>query len=352
MRPSLYKLLLPAALLAPATAHAFPTEDDQTAGEMAINFRRQSNVWSRLDVGVVDAQVKSNPPDATKFDRRLEALAIAGGEADINKRWGLRLNMKAETSKRKEAEQEAPRAIVEKTITTISPSLDGTFVTDKGLEFFVGLAGEQTRPYTESVSSSSASSSTHFDKSTLIARRVGVVRRTAPWTGGFYYTLGTEGERGYHQTGSDGSELRGTDTVFIPSRMGVFGEFAAVSAIWNVELDFVQARGLGPKDPNGNTIYTDYFEARAGAFIPFGGPLGLKLAGAYKTLSYASNAYVSLETMPVGSLKALLVFGNQSANFFLGAIGAYGKDGQSLPELNAQYKLTAFSATSGFFFPL
>lgn len=341
-----------AASVGAAPARAYPTEDDQSAGTMAINFRRQSNVWSRLDLGIVDAQVKSSPPDATKFDRRLETLAVVGGEAEIAKRFGLRLNVKAEYSKRKEAEQETPRAVVEKSIATYSPSLDGTFITDKGLELFAGLVMQQTQPYTETVTSAAASSDTHFDKSLLVARRVGVTRRSGPWTGGFYYTLGVDGNRGYQQTGSDGSELRGTEKVFIPSRIGVFGQFGALSSLWDMELDFVQARGLGPKDPKGITIYTDYFEARAGAYHEFGPGLGLKVAGAYKTLSYASNAFVSLETMPVASVRVLLVLGGLEAQIYAGIIGAYGKDGQSLPELNAQYKLTAFSGTAGFTFPL
>lgn len=341
-----------APLSALPAAQAFPLEDDQTVGTMAVNFRRQSNIWSQWDLGFVDAQVKSSPPDAVKFDRRLESLAIIGGEAGIAKRWGLRVNVKAEYSRRKEAEQDAPRAVVESTRKTYTPSVDATFVTDKGLELFAGVAAQQTQPYTETVTSSAASSQTAFDRSLLLARRFGVVRRSAAWTGGFYYVLGVEKDRGFRQSASDGSELRGQETVFIPSRMGVFGQFGVMGSTCDLELNFVQARGMGPSDSRGVTVYTDYFEARASSYVEFGSGIGLKLGGAYKTLSYASNAFVSLDTMPVESVRLLMIFGKLEAHAFAGVIGSYGKDGQSLPELNAQYKLTAFAATSGFIFPL
>lgn len=344
--------LFTGALTAASAAAAYPTEDDQSVGTMAINFRRQSNVWSRLDLGVVDAKVTSSPPDSTKYDRRLEGLYIFGGEGAIAKRWGIRVNAKAEVSHRREAEDEEPRAFVEKTMKTYTPSADVTFVTDKGLELFGGAVMQAQMAYTETVNSAAASSQTHFDKSLLTARRLGVVRRSGPWTGGFFYVLGAESDRGYQQTASDGSSLWASEKVFIPSRIGVFGEFGALSSVWDFELDFVQARGMGPKDQRGTTIYTDYFEARAGFAHAIVSGFGLRLAGAHKTLSYASNAYVSLETMPISSVRMLFTFGSRDAQTYLGIIGAYGKDGQSLPELNAAYQMTAFSGTAGFIFPL
>ncbi len=332
-------------------ALAFPVQDDHSPGVMAQNFRRQSNVWSRLDLGVVDAKVTSSPPDSTKYDRRLEAFVNFGGDLAIQKRYGVRANVKAEYSKRKQAEDEAPRAVVEDTPTAISPSLDATFITNKGLELYAGAMYQILPKHRETVVAPSTSSDTTYDSSQVLVKRIGVVRRAGPWTGGFYYVFGVESDRHFEKTASDGSTLSGEDTVFIPPRIGITGEFAALASTFDFELAFIQARGKGPKDEAGTTLYSDYFEARVGAFRPFG-PIGLKLSAMHKTLSYSSNAFVTFDSMPVSSVKALFCIGGLDEHAFVGVIGAYGKDGQSLPEFNAEHELAAFAITSGFVFPL
>src|SRR5690606_7783011 len=118
-------------------AAAFPTQDDQTPGMLALHYRKKSNWWLRLDAAVVDGKVTTSPPDLEKLDRRLETFTMAGFDSNFN-RWGLRLNVKAESSTRRQAEKDPPKAQVDATIVTMRPSIDITFETDKGLEIFFG----------------------------------------------------------------------------------------------------------------------------------------------------------------------------------------------------------------------
>ncbi len=312
---------------------------------MAANFRRENNFWARFDAGFLDGKITSSP-GTTKLDRRLENLSIVGFDSNLG-RWGVRGNVKAEYSKRRQSEDEEPRSVVDETVMTYSPSVDVTFVTDKGLEIFGGALVQMQPAYTQSVDAGTVSSETAFDATRLIVRRFGVLRRSGAWSGGFYYVMGAETTRGFEQSGSDGSTLSENDVIFVPSRVGVFGEFEAASTLWDFELDFVQARGMGPKDDTGATIYTDYFEARMAGLFFFGGALGMKGGLAHKTLSYANNAYVTLETIPVTSLKLLGVLGKEESHAYAGIIAATGKDGQSLPEFNATYEMTGVAVTLG-----
>lgn len=344
-------LVLAAALLAPH-AVAFPAEDDQSPGTMAIHFNKQTNVWSRLDFGVLDGKVTTSPPDTTKYDRRAESLGILGAETLVGQRFGVRFNVKGEISKRRQQEASGPTATVDSTVKTFKPSVDLTFITDKGLELFGGVESQIVPGYTESVNSTSGESTTKFASSTVASKRFGVVRRTSAWAGGFYYQMGAEETRTVTQTAFDGSGAEVDDVVFIPSKIGVMGNFQALSALWDFEFDFIQARGKGPKDDQGNTTYTDYFEAHFGSLFFFGSGIGMNTSVFHKTLSYANNAFVTIETIPVTSVKLLGVLGDAQNNAFLGIIGAYGKDGQSLPEFNATYQVQAYALTFGSSFSL
>jgi hypothetical protein len=92
-------------------AAAFPTQDDQTPGTMAANFRRENNFWARFDAGFLDGKITSSP-GTTKLDRRLENLSIVGFDSNLG-RWGVRGNVKAEYSKRRQSEDEEPRSVVD-----------------------------------------------------------------------------------------------------------------------------------------------------------------------------------------------------------------------------------------------
>jgi hypothetical protein len=319
---------------------------------MAIAYRQQNNVWSRADVGFVDAKETSSPPDSTKYDRRLEFLGIAGFDWVATPRFGLRFNAKSSYMKRRQAEMDDPKTVVDEQIQTYSPSMDVTFITDKGLEIIGGAVYRVSPSYEQKVTAGDATSKTKFHTTALLDRRFGLLRRAGAWSGGVVYSLGDESERDFEKAASDGSSIEGSETLFIPSRISVFGDFAAFAAVWDFEMAFVQARGKGPTNETGATLYTDYFEARFGGQYQVAGAFGLKLAVAHQTLSYASNEFITLDTIPVTSVKTLGVFGDQKNNAFVGLIVAQGQDGQSLPEFNAAYRLKAMALTTGFIFQL
>lgn len=333
-------------------ASAFEMQDDQTAGSMANDARKRHNYWHRLDLSVFDGRVKTSPPDSFRYDRRLGLLANIGADRFITQRVGARLNVKGEYVRKRLSDDSDPPTIIDHNRAIYRPSLDLTFVTDKGLELFGGLVGE-IEPENEMVSDTvNGQSTTKYSGSTMWARRFGVARRAGAWSGGFYYQLAAEGTRKVEQTAFDGTSLAAEEDLFLPSRMGIFGAFSAWRVLWDFELGFTQARGAGPRDDTGNTAYTDYFEAKLASLYTIGSGLGLKFGVSHKTQSYANSAYINLDTIPATAVRALMIIGSADSHNFFGVIYGFGSDGQSLPEFNSSYEYKAAALTTGLFIPL
>jgi hypothetical protein len=341
---------LSSLVLAPA-AQAYTGLDEQTPGTLALQFRKQSNAWARVDSGFVDGKVETSPPETIKFDRRLETLVTTGFDAFF-KRFGVRGNLKVDYVRRRMEDEEEPKAVDDEETTTYQPSVDFTFVTDKGLELFVGVQASYMPGYTHTTDTPTADSRTEYGKSLLQAPRLGVTRRANVWSGGFYYVAGDDSTRSYETTASDDTTVSGDEQIFEPPKVGVAGEVEAGSNTYDFELLFIQARGKGPKDDSNNTLYTDHFEVRLNALVGIGSGFNLKAGAAHRTLAYANNANVNLDTIPVTTLRTGVVLGSVESHGFFGLAYSIGRDGQSLPEFNADYQLDAYAFSAGFLLAL
>jgi len=345
--PIVKLLTLTVTLCSAGVAAAFTGQDEQTPGYMAMQYARRSHVWNRLDLGGVDAQVKTSPPGSVRLDRRVEGFAVIGFDAAFGSRFGLRLNVKGLYSKQRQSQKDQTQSVTDQTPQTYTPAADLTFLTDQGLEVFAGAEDQINSAYNQTVTSAVGVSTTHIHKAAVLAPHFGIVRRAGAWSGGFYYVLGGHRQRDIDQSAFDGSGITSQDIAFVPPRLGVTGQFAAAKSLIDFELGFVQAHGQGLTDDKGRTIYSDYFQTRFGMLIDFGG-IGFKSSVFYQTQSYDSSAYVSVDTMPVSALKLLLLLGAPTDHAFIGVTAGYGKDGQSQPEFNASYRLLALAPTIGF----
>jgi hypothetical protein len=345
------QLLVMLCIAAPACeiANAYPTQDDNTPGTLAIGYRKQSNWWLRQDAAVVDAKITTSPPDSAKLDRRLEGMTILGFDSHIAGRFGFRFNVEAEHSTRRQAEQVPPEAQIDATRNEYRPSVDFTFETDQGLEIFIGHEQIGRPTFKETIVSETQNSTTTYEEVAVATDRAGICRRAGAWSGGIYTVQGGDTLRDYTKSASDGSSVSGDEVIFIPSETGIFGEFTAGPAVWDFDFSFVQARGEGPEDNNGNTIYTDYLKARIGMYSVLGG-IGIHTSIGHQTFSYSDSAYITLDSIPMTNLKSRLIFGSIGNNAFLGMSVAQGKDRQSLPEFNAEYEMTAVALTMGMVF--
>ncbi len=314
----------------------------ESPGDYGLSYQKKNRFLIFASQAVLDGSIETSPPDATRIDRRLVSDIKAGAEGPFAGRFGYRLFLAGTSILKRETDDMEPESIADTKATVMSPLASLTFITDQGLELFAGIQLDSHGKKTYESASASGTSKRTTEPAVASAQHFGVIRRSGgAWAGGFYYVLGDETKQDVNVTAFDGSTLSATENIFIPSRFGVLGQFSE----YNFALDFIQARGFGPTDDEGRTTMGDHFYARVGRTWP----IGIFFEVSHRTLAYESNAYVTLDTIPVTSFKLASVT-TGSVEEKIGVTLDYGHDGQSLPEFNATYDLKTVSLFySGFF---
>jgi hypothetical protein len=73
----------------------------------------------------------------------------------------------------------------------------------------------------------------------------------------------------------------------------------------------------------------------------------LTIGGAYQSIAYSDQSFVSAQTIPLWSVFFRDEFNAAGLNIFVDGLFSYGTDLQSLPDLNANYSRVMFSVQSG-----
>lgn len=329
-------------------AFAFPAQDDTTPGTMALAYKGNRDFTVRQDLGVVDAKVVTYPPDSAKLDRRLESLSIVGFNLPINSRFGVRAQAAYEYSHRREAETEEPISLVDRTVMKIAAQADGVFITTGGLELSGGMTGWLLPTSTETVDSDLTSSQTDFSSVLILAPRFALVKRGPSWSGGFYYQMGKEGERTFDKSASDGSTVSGTTVAYIPPTIGLIGD-TSIRGGSHIQLEgmAIQAGSGGEKGNDGRTINSNYMRLKAQWYSLYNNGMAWRGGISYQTLSYADNAYVSIENIPFTTIRGTMLTGTDDSHIDAGFVFGYGFDKQSTSGFNAKYELKGLALTLG-----
>ncbi|MEZ4744266.1 MAG: hypothetical protein R3B45_17760 [Bdellovibrionota bacterium] len=331
-------------------AFAFPGQDDQTVGYDALKFSKKADYWTRLDLTAVDGSIRTSPPDATKYDRKLEVFSSLGTNIIFSPVLSLRPNLKANWMMNKEEEKSPPKSPIERTIYTFAPSVDLTYINNKGLELLLGVSLFSVGAYKEEQTSETADSNTKFDSVHMVLPRFSIVKRAGFWDGGFYFIKGEQSKRTFDKVASDGSSISGKESVAVPSELGLAVRFAFTTMDLNMDFATIQASEGSMKSANGIGIKDDYLRLKVSGFYDLSGR-GVKLKLGYNTLSYSDNSFMSIDTIPIFSSQLLYIHGDKENHLYLGLVYGYGKDGQSIPEFNAEYKFHAFGLTMGLNLP-
>ena len=304
-----------------------------------------------LDSGFVDGKVETSPAQAIKYDRRLESIGSLGFEV-ARSRFGLRVNAKADYVRRRVADAETPRTIEDQEFTTFLPSAELTFVTDKGLEIFVGQEIRYTPAYRRRTDTPVADTETRYGLALLRSKRFGILRRSAGWSAGLYHVTGDDATRSYETIASDGSQQVGMEAIFEPPQFGIIAEISGILMSFESEIEMIQARGKGPRDENNHTAFTDYFTLRSDAVLKLSELTRIKLGAAHQTMAYSNNANINLDTIAVSTVRASLLLGDLVHHTLLGVSHSLGDDGQSLPEFNADFRFRSYAWSLGLFLTL
>lgn len=320
----------------------------KSLGRDAIDATSNGLFSTYSDTILVNGSITSLPTHARTYDRSLVNYTDFNGIIPLNAKTRLRLNLTTKFTMQNSEGSEEPRKISRENWAEAFPKIEGTFLTQSNLELFLGGTYWLHSKVERRTETSNVETVTVFSEAAVLIPHIGILKRAGGVEGGFYYKL--RGERGRSikkVTTQDDTELNFSDVIYDPatialffqasfSDMKLFGEFAAV-----------QGSDGGNRAETGEFVMEDYLRMKLAFTKRLQGAYGLRVNATHKTLSYADNRNVSLPTIPMTSASIQLLNGADNAHTYMGLVYAYGKDGQSLPEFNAEYEVQAYGVTVG-----
>lgn len=347
---SWFRLIFSAGVLASAPAQAFNYEVlfEDTIGRDATTFGRVPGFQAVAKVVLLDGQIKTSGTDTTRYDRILMNYAKYMQQFAVGANANLRLSLPALISYEKVEGDKVPREVSDSTWFETQPRLEFIYATANALDIVIGVDAYHVGSREIKTESASFTASDKYNAATGTYAHLAVVKHGGNFDGGFSFKTSMEKKRTVTKsTDIDDSNFEAEDRVYDPTTIAifmqnrlsfgqVFGEFAAV-----------EASGGGNRTPTGASVKEDYFRVQAAGIFPLRGKdLQLDTTLIYKSLSYADNRNVTMDTIPMLGLQ-IKILANLGVPVFGGIILASGSDGQSIPEFNAKYKLFGYGGIAG-----
>lgn len=320
----------------------------KSIGRDAVDSSSNGLFTTYADTILVDGRITSLPTHARTYERSLVNYTDFNGIIPLHPRAKLRLDLLTKFTMRNSEGSEEPRKITRENWTEAFPKVEAIILTQNNLELFFGGTYWVHSKVERRTETSTVETVTVYSDAAILVPHVGILKRAGGVEGGFYYKL--RGERGRSikkVTTQDDIELNFSDVIYDPTTIALFFQTAIGPSKLFTEFASVQGSDGGNKTETGEYLLEDYLRVKANLTLPLKTEYGLRLSIAHKTLSYADNRNVSLSTIPMTSASLQLTTGKESAYTYVGLIYAYGKDGQSLPEFNADYLVQAYGVTAG-----
>ncbi|MGE0174780.1 MAG: hypothetical protein AB7T49_18450 [Oligoflexales bacterium] len=333
-----------------AQAQTFDVLIEESRAYDSAMFTNKYRFKSFTNTALVDGAVTSDGTDETVFDRSLINQTTVQGELPTSSDFSIRPTLFTQVAMRIEENEEEPRKISRTTWVEATPSLEFTYQTSSKVEILFGAAYHAIPDFEQKSETSSVETLSSYSSAAMTTYHLGLTKRLGSVGGGILYRAGAEGKRTIKKFTSqeENTELEFEDILYDPTTLTLFfvSEMGSGNFVF-AEFSEVQASNGGNKTETGDPINENYTLARLSGFFSIGSPFNLKTTVVYKTLSYAENTNVTLDTIPSWGLHLKLVNGKPDKNTFIGIVYAYGRDGQSLPEFNASYKLDVYGVSLG-----
>lgn len=325
----------------------YDTADDRSPGIDALRFERRATLFTDFSCVLSDSSIESL--EQTTYDRRLISNFRAGTDFIATPKISLRPTIRARGTLRRAHTEEQPRKVDQEIYYEGLPSLDVTFITDGNLEAFVGTDYIYSPEHSLSSESSTINYTTTYGEVSMFAPRLGVIKRGSFGQGGFYYREGASRHRPVSvEVDLDHSVQNSTEKVFSPTTIAVLMAFNWGASKILTEFNAVEASEGGPTKPNGDSVRDDYMVFRFGISSSVLAPDQIIDAMiVHRTLSYARSEDIDLDSMPMSTLHLKLLLGKESNHLSLGLIYGYGRDRQSVPSFNADYKTLQYGLSAG-----
>ena len=344
------QFMLLALVLLPSLGLAlnYDALNPHSIGEDALLYKPATSFNLQVDTLLIDAEVKTFPIDSITFDRAASTLTRFWGSVPVSPKMGVRYSLMTRGVLRKQEGQLEPRKIAEEQWTEGMAGTELIYYTQTRLEIFIGVNYLAIPGFERTSKSATVETRWKFGAATVMAPHIGVVKRAGFVNGGFFFRQGAESSRDVVKSSAqDLATLSFKESVHVPTTVAMFAKIPVAKGFVLAEFAAVQGSEGGNKTDDGDTVTEDYTRAKGVLLMPFG-IAGIKATLIHRTLSYADNRTVSVDTIPMSALHLKGYLGNQQNNGFAGIVYGYGKDGQSLTEFNASYKVQAYGLTAGF----
>lgn len=336
-------------------AQPFDVLEFRSYGRNAVEFENKREVELEAYGILVDGEITSRSTGSVSYDRTLVTHTRVRGTLPVSHRFFIRPTVQLNPNMQKIEGKNTPRTIITRQWLELDGSLEMTFLAQSSSELFLGINARYVPSFESKTEAPDVKTRDKTAKSSILFPHLGVVKRSGLFEGGFYFVSGQDKARRVtrRMEGTD-EKFRFDDHLYQSTTIAVFarGQIAGVRIFG--EFAAVQAGEGGNRTDDGSSVEEDYIRFLVCSSYPLSFAPGLDLLTAitYKTLSYADNRNVTVQSMPMMGLQ--LGVGLKKGPFpaELNLIYVNGRDGQSLEEFNARYRVQGLGlqASVGFAF--
>ncbi|MCX6118426.1 MAG: hypothetical protein NT027_12860, partial [Proteobacteria bacterium] len=328
-----------------ATASTSFVDYTSLPSDYAIQFSKSRRYSIDVGFGLFDGEVKNKQADSKRIDRRLSSHTGLEVDSPLVGPFSLRIGAIGETIRQRQVESLEPQTIIDSTTLTLYPVSALTYVTPAGLEIYGGLSGFLQPTHTQVIKSELESATSKHSNAVAYATHFGVTRRGGSGAAGFTYQLGKQSTRTVKKEASDGSTIDLNEAVHLPTTISIYAQFDSAGAKWTILASSLSAGEGGERAESGSSLRDDYLKFRLTADLAS----GFQASVGYQTASYSKSAYIDLDSIPIITSKLAYVIQDQGRRVFVGPDCKVGRDKQSIPEVNAEYKVNACALIGGIY---
>ena len=334
----------------PTSAQAFTYEVlfDETLGHDAATLGRARSFAASFKSVLLDGQVETSGTEAVTYDRLLVNGLRLMQQLPVTANASVRLTLPIVGTYEKQEGQQVPRIISEAKWLEAKPRLEVIFATQNSLDIILGLNYHLIGKYTQKTESANFNAKDHYSALSMNYAHLAIVKHGAGFDGGFAFQLSSEKSRKLSKsTTLEEGVFVVEDRVYSPTTISIFANVKQSFGDLYGEFSAIEASGGGNVTENNISVREDYFRMQfTGLFPILGKELQLESSLIYKSLAYADNRNVTLDTIPMMALHAKAKF-DIGVPAFVGLIAVRGTDGQSLQEFNADYRIVGIGAIAG-----
>ena len=317
----------------------------------AASTPENTTIGTSLSSILLDGKTTSHPPEKTTFDRRIQSKIRGAILQPISPKLKLKVIIEGVSQVAKVESETEPRLIEIKNNEIIFANAAFHYRTESSIQLTFGAKLTHSPSYSFTSETPSVKSKTKTSESRLFTPYFGILKKAGFGIAGIVYKQLDESKRTVIKVAeTDNSRLETDEITYDPESISLVLSVGVGSGHLGSEITSIKAGEGGPRRSNGNTTNDDFMRFRVG--YAFDGPSALNPDGisfwfAHQTLSYSSSQDISLNTIPLSSLRILwqspVGFGSVKA----GLVGLYGSDKKSIPEFNASLAMTGVGGEFG-----